>query len=149
MKKIDRRFALLGLALTFGLAACGSQEAAASAGDDAGAAAAAAQESGSVAPTGTVIEVRMVSDGAGNYFEPAAVSAKPGDVVRFVLVSGVHNVSFPPASNASGAALPEVSPYLQLPGQTHDLLVELGAGEYTFQCDPHAALGMVGKLTVQ
>ena len=147
MKKIDRRFALLGLLLSFGLAACGSQEAAASAGGDSGTVAAA--ESGSVVPTGKVIEVKMVTDGAGNYFEPAAVAAQPGDVVRFVLVSGVHNVSFPPASNASGAALPEMSPYLQLPGQTHDLLVELGAGEYTFQCDPHAALGMVGKLTVQ
>jgi len=147
MKKIDRRFALLGLALTLGLGACSSQDAAAAGAGDAGAAA--PEESGSVTPTGTVIEVKMVTDGAGNYFEPAAVSAKPGDVVRFVLVSGVHNVSFPPASNASGAALPALSPYLQLPGQTHDLLVELGAGEYTFQCDPHAALGMVGKLTVQ
>lgn len=147
MKKIDRRFALLGLLLSFGLAACGSQEAAASAGDDSGTVAAA--ENGSVVPTGNVIEVKMVTDGAGNYFEPAAVAAQPGDVIRFVLVSGVHNVSFPPASNASATALPEMSPYLQLPGQTHDLLVELAAGEYTFQCDPHAALGMVGKLTVQ
>ena len=146
-KKIDSLFALLGLLVTVGLAACGSQEAAASAGD--ADSPASATESGSVAPTGNVIEVKIVTDWAGNYFEPAAVSAHPGDVVRFVLVSGVHNVSFPPASNASGAALPEVSPYLQLPGQTHDLLVELGAGEYTFQCDPHAALGMVGKLTVQ
>jgi plastocyanin len=26
--------------------------------------------------------------------------------------------------------------------------VDLPAGDYKFQCDPHAALGMVGTLTV-
>jgi plastocyanin len=146
MKKIDRLFALLGLGFVFALGACGSQEASAAASDEPAAAGSAA---GAVAPTGTVIEVKMVTDGAGNYFEPANITAKKGDVLRFVLVSGVHNVSFPAASNAGATALPEMSPYLQLPGQTHDLLVEIPAGEYAFQCDPHAALGMVGTLTVQ
>lgn len=28
------------------------------------------------------------------------------------------------------------------------MTVDLPAGEYHFQCDPHAALGMVGTLTV-
>jgi plastocyanin len=148
MKRINRLFALVGVGFSLGLGACGSQEAAAAGSGDPGAATNDATAATAEA-TGTVIEVKMVTDGAGNYFEPAEIAAQPGDVVRFTLVSGVHNVSFPAASNAGVSALPEVSPYLQLPGQTHDLLVELPAGEYAFQCDPHAALGMVGKLTVR
>jgi plastocyanin len=39
---------------------------------------------------------------------------------------------------------------LQLPGQTHDVLVDLPAGKsYYFHCDPHALLGMIGQLTVK
>lgn len=101
------------------------------------------------AATGRVVEVKMVTDDKGNYFEPKDVTVKPGDVVRFVLASGVHNVSFPDDKNAGAAALPESSPYLQLPGQTHDLAVTLPPGTYSFHCDPHAALGMVGTLTVE
>lgn len=105
-------------------------------------------EAPSVEPTGTVVEVRMITDGEGNVFEPAKVEARRGDLIRFVLVSGVHNVSFPGDLNPGAGELPEAGPYLQLPGQTWDLLVEVAPGEYGFQCDPHAALGMVGTLTV-
>jgi plastocyanin len=38
---------------------------------------------------------------------------------------------------------------LQLPGQTYDLVVSMQPGKYYFQCDPHAALGMKGKLEVE
>lgn len=101
----------------------------------------------SVEPTGTVVEVKMMSVG-GERFGPAELTVQRGDVVRFVLESGVHNVSFPADQNMSGVRLPEASPYLQIPGQTHDVLIDLPAGEYTYHCDPHAVLGMVGKLTV-
>ena len=101
-----------------------------------------------VQPTGTVIEVKMITDDRGNYFEPADVEARRGDVLRFVLVSGVHNVSFPGDLNPGAAGLPEASAFLQLPGQTLDLTVDVSTGSYGFQCDPHAALGMVGTLTV-
>ena len=88
-------------------------------------------------------------EGANNYFEPAELTVEQGDIVRFVLVSGVHNVSFPAASNPGVAALPAASSYLASPGQTYELTVDMPAGEYAFQCDPHAAMGMVGTLTVQ
>jgi plastocyanin len=101
----------------------------------------------SVEPTGTVIEVAMNSIG-GETFGPAELTVRRGDVVRFVLESGVHNVSFPADQNISTVQLPEASPYLQVPGQTWDLLVDLPAGTYTYHCDPHAVLGMVGTLTV-
>lgn len=101
------------------------------------------------AGTGTVIEVRAITDEKGNRFEPAKIEAHTGDVLRFTLVSGVHNVSFPPTGNPAGATLPPAGDMLQLPGQTYDLSVSLPAGTYHFQCDPHAALGMAGELEVE
>ena len=101
------------------------------------------------APTGTVIEIRAITDEKGNYFEPAEIEARRGDVLRVVLVSGVHNLNFLPDSNPSGAVLPPATEMLQLPGQTVDVPVTMAEGEYYFQCDPHAALGMVGKLEVE
>jgi plastocyanin len=101
-----------------------------------------------VEATGTVIEVKMVTDGEGNYFEPADFEVRRGDLIRFVLVSGVHNVSFPAAENKGRKNLPAPSEYLQLPGQSFDLLVDMEPGRYFYQCDPHAALGMVGNIEV-
>lgn len=103
----------------------------------------------SVTPTGRVIEVLMITDEKGNRFEPATILAARGDVVRFTLKTGVHNVNFLPDSNAGRANLPTASEFLQLPGQTWDLTVALDAGSYYFQCDPHALLGMVGRLEVK
>jgi plastocyanin len=110
--------------------------------------AAPAPATSSVPLTGNVIEVKMVTDDKGNYFEPADFEARRGDVVRFVLVSGVHNVSFPAAENLGKGDLPPPSDYLQLPGQTYDLVIDMAPGDYFYQCDPHAALGMVGTITV-
>ena len=101
------------------------------------------------APTGTVIEIKAITDDKGNYFEPSRITAKRGDVLRVINVSGVHNLHFLPDSNPSGAALPPASDMLGLPGQTVEVPVTMGAGEYYFQCDPHALLGMVGHLEVQ
>jgi plastocyanin len=132
-------FAVLGTALF--AAGCGgtdTQAAPASGG-------AAAAEA--VATTGVVHEVGMVS-GRGELFEPADITVQQGDVVRFKLISGVHNASFPANKNPSGMTLPKATPYLQIPGQTHDMVIDLPPGEYYYHCDPHAALGMVGTITV-
>jgi plastocyanin len=99
--------------------------------------------------TGDVIEIKAITDDAGNRFEPNKVEANPGDVLRVVLVSGVHNINFLADSNPGVAGLPGPSDLLQLPGQTHDVPISFGPGEYYFQCDPHAALGMVGELEVE
>jgi plastocyanin len=101
------------------------------------------------AATGTVIEVKMITDEKGNYFQPAEIEAKPGDVLHFVLVSGAHNFHIPAETNAGKTGLPGPSEILQLPGQTWDYTVALAPGHYNFQCDPHAALGMVGMLEVE
>jgi plastocyanin len=101
-----------------------------------------------VEATGTVIEVKMVSGGNGELFTPADITAQRGDVIRFVLEAGVHNVAFPADKNPAGVTLPAASAYLQIPGQKHDVIVDMPAGVYNYHCDPHAVLGMVGTLTV-
>ena len=94
--------------------------------------------------------VELYTDGDGNYFKPAEIHAKRGDVVRYTLKVGVHNVHFLADSNAGRTGYPQTpSDFLQLPGQTWDLAVKMPAGSYFFQCDPHAALGMKGHLIVQ
>ena len=99
-----------------------------------------------------VITVKMISDGTSNRFEPAEFEAHQGDVIRYTLKSGVHNVHFVADSNATAAA-PSLSTapgdFLQLPGQTWDVKVDWEPGSYFFQCDPHATLGMVGRVKVE
>lgn len=105
--------------------------------------------SAAVTPTGKVITIEMITDEKGNYFKPAEIEAHRGDVLRFVLKTGVHNVHFLADSNPGKTGLPAASEFLQLPGQTWDLVVSLAPGHYYFQCDPHAALGMVARLEVE
>jgi plastocyanin len=99
---------------------------------------------------GKIIEVHLLTDDQGNNkFEPKEIEAHQGDVIRFTLKTGVHNVDFLPDSNTIKTGLPAASALLQLPGQTADLKVTLAPGKYYFQCDPHAALGMKGRLEVE
>lgn len=101
------------------------------------------------AASGDTIIVEMHTDATGNYYKPAEIEAEQGDVVRFILKSGVHNVNFLADSNTIKTGLPAPSDMLQLPGQTYDLVVSMQEGYYYFHCDPHAALGMKGKLEVE
>lgn len=103
----------------------------------------------SVTPTGDTVVVEMITDGTGNFFKPADITVRRGDVVRFTLVSGVHDVNFVPDSNPPGVKLPKTSDLLQLPGQTIDHLIDFPAGRYYYHCTPHALLGMIGHINVQ
>lgn len=129
----------------FALACGGAKESA----SDSASGSAAVASTPSVDPTGKVIKIQMVTDEKGNYFAPADIEAHRGDMLQFVLKSGVHNVHFLADSNPGKTGLPPMSEFLQLPGQTWDYLVTLAPGKYYFQCDPHALLGMVGKLEVE
>ena len=100
-------------------------------------------------PGGKVIEVEMITDEDGSYFKPADFEAHRGDVIRFKLVQGVHNAHFLPDSNPGKAGLPAAGALLQLPGQTTDVKVDWEPGSYFYQCDPHALLGMVGRVKVE
>ncbi len=100
-------------------------------------------------PGGRIIAIEMETQTDGsNVFEPPQVEAKRGDVLRFILISGVHNANFLPDSNPGKAGLPAATPLLQLPGQSYDIKVNMAPGQYYFHCDPHWLLGMIGHLTV-
>ena len=100
-------------------------------------------------PGGQVHEIRMTMAGGGA-FEPNQITAKPGDVLKFVNVENVHNVHFRPQDNEGVDNLPPASPFLSQPGQVWEMKVDLAPGRsYHFVCDPHIAAGMVGDLTVQ
>ena len=153
MQRIFASSLILGVALIVG--ACGGQDQ--SSPDSAPQATAAPAtpanamgENLSPDPGGKIIVVQMLTDDQGNNrFDPAEVEAHQGDVVRFTLQTGVHNVNFLPDSNTVKTGLPAASAMLQLPGQAIDLKVTLPAGKYYFHCDPHAALGMKGWLEVE
>jgi plastocyanin len=99
---------------------------------------------------GQVIKVEMATDDQGNNkFTPSNIEAKQGDVLRFTLVTGVHNVHFLPDSNPGAKGLPEASALLQIPGQTNDVKLAWGTGRFYFQCDPHALLGMQAHVEVR
>jgi plastocyanin len=158
-----RRLALIGAAVVAAIAACGGGEQIAT---DTGTSKAAPPMPGQPAPTpattpatgaqlnpvpgGKVVAVEMVTDAQGNNrFVPNRLEAHEGDVLRFTLTSGVHNVHFLADSNPGVQGLPPAGPLLQLPGQTFDIAVTFKPGHYYFQCDPHALLGMTGRLEVE
>ncbi len=111
--------------------------------------------------TGTMHEVRMLGDANGYYYEPADITIKSGDGIKFVFVSGgPHNVAF------DGTLLPaDVRAQLiaNMPNQASELsgpmtmavgedyTISFGgvsAGTYEYFCTPHLAMGMKGKITV-
>jgi plastocyanin len=147
----NRYVSLIGaLGAALALAACGGKgEQAAPAAESAPSAAAATGEQTPDAG-GKIITVEMITDEKGNYFQPADFEAHQGDVIRYTLKAGVHNVHFLADSNAGKSGFPSTpSDLLQLPGQTHDVKVTWAPGTYYYQCDPHAALGMMGHVKVE
>jgi plastocyanin len=113
--------------------------------------------------SGKTITVNMVGDAKGYRFEPANVSVKQGDGIKFVVVSGgPHNVAFDPATipadsksqldaNMGTDKMGELSSAMKMnPGES--ITVSFGKikpGQYPYHCTPHLALGMKGVITVQ
>ncbi len=163
------QFKVLAVATSaFALAACGGGEKKAA---DSGAAVAPAvvdaapvAAAGAVAAmpiTGTTHTVNMIGDEKGYRFEPAEITVKAGDGIKFVSVKGgPHNVAFDPATAGASAAqitanMPENSGDL-----TGKMLVTDGeawtmsfggvaAATYTVICTPHQAMNMIMKVIVQ
>jgi plastocyanin len=112
--------------------------------------------------TGTIHEVKMIGDDKGYRFEPAELTIKQGDGVKYVFVSGgPHNVVFEEAAIPQGAsaqlaanmenpAAPLTSQMFMNPNESVTVsFANLPAGEYNYNCTPHLAMGMKGKITVQ
>jgi plastocyanin len=112
--------------------------------------------------TGTTHEVKMVGDAQGYRFEPANITVKAGDGIKFTMVSGgPHNVAFDPAkipADVQGQLDANISEKMgQLSsamkmnaGETITVsFANIKAGKYPYHCTPHLALGMTGEITVQ
>lgn len=120
-----------------------------------------ATSSAAMAPiTGKTVEIKMIGDGTTYKFDPANVTIKQGDGVKFVMTTGgPHNVAFvdvPAAAKAQlSANMPNqmkelTSPMMMTPNETYTVsFANVPAGSYTFHCEPHAAMGMKGTITVQ
>lgn len=112
--------------------------------------------------TGKTVEVKMIGDDKGYRFEPATITIKVGDGIKFTNVAGgPHNVSFWADSVPAGAAAalaanmpnstsPLVGPLLINPNDTYTVsFAGTKPGSYKLYCTPHLALGMKGVITVQ
>ncbi|MCX5762677.1 MAG: plastocyanin/azurin family copper-binding protein [Gemmatimonadetes bacterium] len=154
------------VASAFVLGACGGGEKAPAADSAAAPAASAAAPTaaGTAAPiTGTTHEVKMLGDATGYRYEPANITVKAGDGIKFIVVSMVpHNVAFDPAlipadvkgqldANMGPDKMGELSSKLLLNiGDSFTLsLGNIKPGSYPFFCTPHLAMNMKGVITVQ
>lgn len=113
--------------------------------------------------TGTTHEVKMVGDAKGYRFEPANITVKQGDGIKFVVASGgPHNVAFDPANipadvkpqldaNMGSDKMGELSSNMKMnPGDAVTVsFANIKPGQYPYHCVPHLALGMKGVITVQ
>jgi plastocyanin len=127
-------------------------------------AAPAAGASAAAPATGKTVDVKMVGDEKGYRFEPANITVKAGDAIKFTNISGgPHNVGFDPAKvpapvqSQLGANMPGdhsmgplESPLLLQPNESYTIsFAKIPAGTYDIHCTPHLALGMKGVVTVQ
>jgi plastocyanin len=114
------------------------------------------------APTGATHEVKMYGDEKGYRFDPADITIKSGDAVKFVMISGgPHNVAFDPATipgdskdqlnaNMQQAMSELSSPMLMNPNEAYTIsFTNIKPGKYPFHCTPHLAMNMRGNITVQ
>ena len=125
----------------------------------------AAPAAGAVAPaaiTGTIHEVKMIGDAKGYKFDPANITIKAGDGIKFTVVGGgPHNVAFDPATVPAAAQSQLDANIPTKMGQLSSTLLtnagesvtisfaNVAPGSYPFHCTPHLALGMKGVITVQ
>lgn len=124
----------------------------------------AAGASAAAPATGKTVEVKMIGDEKGYRFEPASITVKAGNAIKFTNVTGgPHNVGFDPAKVPApvqaqlGANMPGdhsmgplESPLLLQPNEAYTIsFAKIPAGTYDIHCTPHLALGMKGTVTVQ
>jgi len=113
--------------------------------------------------TGTTHEIKMVGDDKGYRFEPANITIKQGDAIKFIAVSGFpHNVAFVGTgladavkaqinANLGTARLADLSSQMYLAANEGFTMSFAGipAGQYEYNCTPHLAMNMKGVITVQ
>ncbi len=111
--------------------------------------------------TGKTVEVKMIGDGTTYKFDPANITIKSGDNVKWTMVSGgPHNVSFDPAEVPAAAKAQLMAnmdnqmgelmgPLLQNANETYEIsFAGIPAGTYNYHCTPHLMMNMKGTITV-
>ena len=156
-----KKFALV--ASVFTLAACGGKsESAPAAEETAAAPAVETAPAAAAAVTGTTHEIKMIGDEKGYRFEPANLTVKTGDAVKYVFVSGgPHNVAFEGTTLSAdvkkqldanfSAKMAELSSNMMLnAGESVTIsFAGIPAGKYPYNCTPHLAMNMKGVITVE
>ena len=95
--------------------------------------------------------VKMGSDKGMLIYEPATVTIKAGDTVKFV------NNKLPPHNAVFDSSVGEIAKTLShkklvfSPGESYETTfpADTAAGTYPFYCEPHRGAGMNGKIIVQ
>lgn len=114
--------------------------------------------------TGKTHEIKMMGDAKGYRFEPANLTIKAGDGIKFIMVGnmGPHNVAFEAGKLATPvkAQLTAnlgtfkmadlMSSMVMKDGEAITVsFAKIPAGAYAYNCTPHLAMGMKGIITVQ
>ena len=112
--------------------------------------------------TGQTHEVKMIGDATGYKFDPANITIKQGDAVKWVMVSGgPHNVTFQNVTDAAAKAQLDANmpgqkmgelagPMVMQPNEAYVVsFAKVPPGKYDYICTPHAAMNMKGSITVQ
>lgn len=114
------------------------------------------------APPPAQHEVRMIMEGTTARFEPANITIRSGDRIRFTTTSGgPHNVAFDP-TKIPDAAEPRIAagmpnpmsplsgPFVINAGDSYTVtFAGVPAGRYEYFCLPHMGMNMKGVITVQ
>ncbi|WP_028980901.1 T9SS type A sorting domain-containing protein [Sporocytophaga myxococcoides] len=79
---------------------------------------------------------------SGNKFAPINLNVIVGDTIRFKWVSGFHTTT----STSIPAAAQSWDAVIAKSGDEFDYIVKT-EGEYSYECTPHAAMGMLGSFT--
>jgi plastocyanin len=112
--------------------------------------------------TGTTHEVKMIGDDKGYRFDPASITIKAGDGIKYINVSGgPHNVAFDAATlpadvkDQLAANMPNTptelsSPMLIQPNEAYTISFgNIKPGTYVAHCTPHLAMNMKQTITVE
>ena len=112
--------------------------------------------------TGKTHEVKMTGDATGYKFDPANLTVKQGDAIKFIMVSGgPHNVAFQNVTDAAAKAQLDANmpgqkmgelngPMIMQPNEAYTIsFAKVPAGKYDYVCTPHLAMNMKGVITVE
>lgn len=114
--------------------------------------------------TGKTHEIKMVGDAKGYRFEPANLTIKAGDGIKFTMVGtlGPHNVAFDGTklgapikaqltANLGTAKMADLMSNMYMAaGENFTMsFAKIPPGAYAYNCTPHVAMGMKGVITVQ